>query len=98
MKKDLKILFSILFLISVSSILAANNKSTDGGNEGSPETIADTNLNIKTNIYIFRIINTPAPATPPQNKGGSLKKAGKVARTSNYHSSLDTIIYFRKGI
>ncbi len=36
---------------------------------------------LKSNIVIFKIMASPAPATPAQSK--SLKKAGSVARTSN---------------
>ena len=41
----------------------------------------DSVVGATSNIVIFKMITTPAPAT--NSNSGSLKKAGKVARTSN---------------
>ncbi len=54
-----------------------------------PNGNSDTSLSIKSNIVIFKMI------TSPQNNNsitGTLKKAGKVARTSNSTTSLQTPI------
>lgn len=56
----------------------------------------DSTIGIKSNIVIFKIVSTPVP--PINNSNGSLKKAGKAARTSYSHTSIDTILYKRKGI
>lgn len=56
----------------------------------------DTTINLKSNIVIFKMI--PSPVANP-NTNGSLKKAGKVARTSSPHTSLENILnYKKKGI
>ena len=59
----------------------------------------DTTINLKSNIVIFKMIPSPATGNSTNTNGGSLKKAGKVARTSNSpHTSIENILYKKKGI
>lgn len=92
--KNLFKLFFFIILINVTGTLKAANKGTtpvlaDGNGKNN-----DTTLGIKSNIVIFRMI--AAPETNGTN--GSLRKAGKVARTSNSHSSIDAVLFQKKGI
>lgn len=66
--------------------------------ETNPTTDTSAEVKNNSNVAIFKII--PAPASnSTNNNSGSLKKAGKVARTSYSHStSLENIIYKKKGI
>ena len=59
----------------------------------------DSTVNLKSNIVIFKMI-TASPITNSGTTGGSLKKAGRVARTSYSHSSIENIniLYKKKGI
>ncbi len=91
MKNFARIFFIAFLTIAVSYAKASSmvNKSNDNGNN-------DTTQNIKSNIVIFKMI--PSPITNPTNTNGSLKKAGKVARTSYSHTSIENILYKKKGI
>lgn len=87
-----------LFILAFFVIGIANAKaSTMVTCETNPTT--DTSVEVKNNnVAIFKLI--PAPVTNcSNNNSGSLKKAGKVARTSYSHStSIENIIYKKKGI
>ena len=78
MKNMNKILFLFLFT-SIANYGFAN--STGGMHKPTPKN-NDSIVNSKSNIVIFKMITTPAPAN---TNSGSLKKAGKVARTSGAH-------------
>lgn len=70
-----KLILTSLFLIIASAGYA---KNTGDLNKPVPKG-SDSTITTKSNILIFKII--PSPAL--NNNTGSLKKAGKVARTSN---------------
>ena len=96
MKNVFKI-FLLVVLLNVAAKATAGNKTitnptavTENGNTH------DSTIGIKSNIVIFKIINTPPPLI--NNSNESLKKAGKAARTSYSHTSIDTILYTRRGI
>lgn len=94
--KNLFKLFFFVILINVTGSLKAANKGTDpSASEGNGKN-NDTTVDIKSNIVIFRMI--ASPTNNSNNSNGSLKKAGKVARTSNTHSSIETILFQKKGI
>ena len=82
MNQITKILVLFLFVVCISKTQAGNGTGTKPGPGGS----SDTTVSIKSNIVIFKMIpnqqNTPTAVT------GTLKKAGKVARTSNSPTSL----------
>ena len=92
--KNLFKLFFFVILINITGSLKAANKGTDPSTSEANGKNNDTTIGIKSNIVIFRMIATPAT----NNSNGSLKKAGKIARTSNTHSSIDTILFQKKGI
>jgi hypothetical protein len=75
MKHFVKLFFLSLFLITAGHAKAAVHKG-NGNN-------SDSTASLKSNILIFKVITSPATGTT----NGSLKQAGKVARTSNTHSS-----------
>jgi hypothetical protein len=87
--KSLGFIFTIILLTSVGYVKAfAGGPGVDAN---------DTTVNFKSNIVIFKMI--PSPAGNSANTNGSLKKAGKVARTSNSpHTSIENILYKKKGI
>ena len=58
------------------------SKTTGDLNKPQPKNNDTTVLSTKSNIVIFKMIPTPTYI----NSGGSLKKGGKVARTSNSRS------------
>ena len=93
MKNSIPFLFTLCFAMSFSHA----NASSIIEHETNPtnDTVAEIKNN---NIAIFKLI--PSPVTSyGSNNSGSLKKAGKVARTSYSHStSLENIIYKKKGI
>ncbi len=96
MKNLLKIFILVLFLNVTAKAMAGNKNGNNplpsnenGGN-------SDSTIGIKSNIVIFKIISTPP--TPINNSNGSLRKAGKAARTSYSHTSIDTILNQNKGI
>jgi hypothetical protein len=78
MKKNIKILFIVLFS-SVAGFVKAGNSVSH-----SYKTSSDSTINAKSNIIIFKMLY----AAPNTNSNESLKKAGKVARKSNSHSSI----------
>ncbi len=84
--------FCILFLACSFHAKASNLKTTpDPDTTPTSDSVGD----IKSNVIIFKLISTPGATS----NSGSLKKAGKVARTSYSHStSLENIIYKKKGI
>lgn len=89
MKNMYKVILLGLFTLIVSS---GSANTTGGLNRPTPKN-NDSIVNSKSNILIFKMITTPAPA----NTNGSLKKAGKVARTSNSHSlSFDPPVHLVK--
>ena len=71
-----------IFTVTASFGYAGNT----GGGVHKPTPKSNDSIAITTsNIAIFKIITTP----PPSNtNNGSLKKAGKVARTSNTHPAM----------
>ena len=78
MKKMHKIVFLVLF-----TIIASYGHAAAGGlNKPTPKN-NDSLINTKSNIFIFKMITTPVSSTNPTS--GSLKQAGKVARTSAPH-------------
>ena len=95
MKNFLKILF-VLLLINVVGQMKAANKGSNPGNSTESSKNSDTTIGNNSNIVIFRMISS----TPniPSHSNGSLKKAGKVARTSGSHASIDTFLFEKKGI
>ena len=94
--KNLFKLFFFVILINVTGSLKAADKGTNPATAEGNGRDNDTTVGIKSNIVIFRMI--AAPANSNNNTNGSLKKAGKVARTSNTHSSIDVVLFQKKGI
>ncbi|MFL5762603.1 MAG: hypothetical protein ACJ77K_01595 [Bacteroidia bacterium] len=76
MKNLSKLLFASLFLLLSGSVFSASN---GGFSKPAPKTNDSliNSTNKSNDIVIFKMIPTPA------TNSGSLKKAGKVARTSN---------------
>lgn len=91
--KTIQLLFLALFAIGVANAKASSMVKC----ETNPTT--DTSSEVKNNnVAIFKLIPAPVNNTT-NNNSGSLKKAGKVARTSYSHStSIENIIYKKKGI
>jgi len=74
-------------------------KAGGGVNPDKPEHPAsDTSVSVKSNIVIFKILQTPANTGSNNNSGsGSLKKAGKVARISTQpHTIVDSAFVYKK--
>lgn len=94
--KTLQLFILLFFAIGLNNAKASSmlvNHETNPTN--------DTSADVKSNVFIFKLI--PTPVTNDNNTGnsssGSLKSAGKVARTSYSHStSIENIIYKKKGI
>ncbi|MBN8697239.1 MAG: hypothetical protein J0L87_11980 [Bacteroidetes bacterium] len=86
-----KIIF--IFSLFLSSVAIANGNG--GTNPDKPETNnSDTSVSLKNNIVIFKLIPTPSTSN---GSSGSLKKAGKVARTSSKpHAIVDSSFVYRK--
>ena len=76
MKHFVKIAFLFLFFTFASKAKAAVPFGNGINNN-------DSTSSLKSNIVIFKMITSPSPTT----NSGTLKGAGKVARTSNSHSS-----------
>ncbi|CAN5500241.1 hypothetical protein BH10BAC1_BH10BAC1_18260 [soil metagenome] len=76
--------FSKITLVVFFSLIASQGfaKSSGDLNKPQPKNNTDTTVTTTSNIVIFKMIPTPAAST----NIGSLKKAGKVARTSTSHS------------
>lgn len=88
-------LFTLLFFAIGLSHAKASSMLVK--HETNPTT--DTSTEVKSNVVIFKLIPTPITNNTNTNNSGSLKKAGKVARTSYSHStSIENIIYKKKGI
>lgn len=91
MKYLVRIFFIVLFFSLASTVRSAESDTNPGEKPGGNDTTTD----LKSNILIFKMINTP-PAN--SNKGGGLKKAGKVARTSTTQFTIDSLLLFKKPI
>lgn len=91
MKSIFKILFIVLFTIQYLEA-KADVPTPSRGEEPRP---TDSTTDLKSNIIIFKLITTPSNTI---NNNGSLKKAGKLARTSYSHSLIDTLLYQKRGI
>jgi hypothetical protein len=92
-----KSLVLMSLLVASTRVNAANKKGTNPDKPSSGET-TETDTTVKNNIMIFKIIPT-TPATQTTTTSGTLKKAGKLARTSTSpHSSIDDILYKKRGI
>jgi len=92
--KNLFKLFFFVILINVTGSLKAAGKGTNPAIAEGNGKNNDTTVGIKSNIVIFRMIAAPAS----NSSNGSLRKAGKVARTSTTHSSIDAVLFQKKGI
>lgn len=78
----MKLLFKTILVIVFSLISNYGFSSNTGDfSKPTPKNNDTTSVSSKSNIVIFKMIPTPA-----YNNTGSLKKAGKVARTSNSRS------------
>jgi hypothetical protein len=85
----------VIFLFAVCMTTNARASSMLVKHETNPTN--DTSVDVKSNVVIFKLISTPIASTI--NNSGSLKKAGKVARTSYSHcTSIENIICNKKGI
>ena len=93
MKNLLRLFFFVILINVTGSLKAANKGTTPASAEGNGKN-NDTTVGIKSNIVIFRMIAAPAS----NNSSGSLRKAGKVARTSSTHNSIDAVVFQKKGI
>ena len=95
MKSIFKVLFIVLFTVQFieakAAIKTGNPNTTNIVEPGPSDSITD----IKSNIVIFKLITTPSNTI---NNSGSLKKAGKIARTAYPHSIIDTLLYQKRGI
>ena len=83
-------------------MIGVSAKATNPTEKTNPNSETST-TEVKSNVVIFKIIPTQSTnensTSTSSNNSGSLKKAGKVARTSYCHSkSLENIIYKKKGI
>ena len=78
----MKKMHKIITLVFFTMITGYGYSATEGGfNKPTPKN-NDSLVNSKTNIVIFKMITTPPSST---TNSGSLKQAGKVARTSASH-------------
>jgi hypothetical protein len=85
---------AVIFFFALG--LSANAKAASMPIETNPTN--DTTVAVKSNVVLFKLIATPIASTTTNNSG-SLKNAGKVARTSYSHcTSIENIIYKKKGI
>lgn len=76
---------SKIALVTFFSLIASRGFAKSSGDLKSPQPKNnDTTVTTKSNIIIFKMI--PTPTYTNTNSGGSLKKAGKVARTSTSRS------------
>lgn len=90
MKVFVKLICLSVFMLSVGHASAAGV----GGSAPKPDENDSTINSLKSNIVIFKMItSSPNPAA-----SGSLKKAGRVARTSYSHTSIEGILYKKQGI
>ncbi len=96
MKNSYFILTFLLFMVGVTAKATNPNEKTNPNAE-------TTSTEVQSNVVIFKIIPTQSTSennsTTTNNNSGSLKKAGKVARTSYCHSnSIEKFIYKKKVI
>jgi hypothetical protein len=93
MKKLTGVFVIFLFAVCVTTNAKASSMLVE--HETNPAN--DTVVEVKSNVVIFKLISTPIASST--GNSGSLKKAGKVARTSYSHcTSIENIIYKKKGI
>lgn len=86
---------AVIFLFAMGVTKSAKASSMLVKHETNPTN--DTVVEVKSNVVLFKLISTPVASN--NNNSGSLKKAGKVARTSYSHcTSIENIIYKKKGI
>lgn len=94
MKKLTGIVVILFFAVGLTTRAKASSMLVD--HETNPTN--DTSVEVKSNVVLFKLISTPIASTTNTNSG-SLKNAGKVARTSYSHcTSIENIIYKKKGI
>ena len=86
MNKIVKYIVLLLFIFTAGYASAAGVGPKPNEN--------DSTINLKSTIVIFKMITT----SPNISSGGNLKKAGRVARTSYSHTSIENILYKKKGI
>ena len=94
-KQNIAIVKKVFFIISFCASTVAFANGNGGTNPDKPEhPTSDTSVSLKSSIVIFKLI----PSTPATNtSSGSLKKAGKLARTSTTpHTSVDSSFVYRK--
>lgn len=93
--KTIQLVIILFFAVGISQA-----KASTGPIEHETNPTNDTSAEVKNNVVIFKLIPTPITSNSSNNtSSGSLKKAGKVARTSYSHStSIENIIYKKKGI
>ncbi len=96
MKNLIKIVALVLLLNIAAKATAGNKNGSNPAPANENGSNNDSTVGIKSNIVIFKIISTPP--IPINNSNGSLRKAGKMARTSNSHTSINTILNKGKGI
>lgn len=89
-------IFVLLLNIAAKANAANNGTNNNVASENNSITNSDSTTGVKSNIIIFKIIATPSPSSSPSN--GSLKKAGKVARTSYSHTSIESILMKGRSI
>lgn len=81
--EQMKVRFSKIFTLTLFLLVINYCKASAKTNNKTDNKNNDTVISINSNIVIFKMITTPSV----NNTNGSLKKAGKVARTSNSGSS-----------
>ena len=94
-KQNIAVVKKVFFIISFCASTVAFANGNGGTNPDKPEhPTSDTSVSLKSSIVIFKLI----PSTPATNTtSGSLKKAGKLARTSTTpHTSVDSSFVYRK--
>lgn len=91
MKKIIAITLTMFFGTMVA-------KAGGGVNPDKPEhSSSDTSVSVKSNIVIFKILQSPTNTNSNNNNSGSLKKAGKVARISTQpHTIVDSSFVYKK--
>ncbi len=87
--------FAQLFILFIACFVHVNAFGVNKGWHTETNPLSDSVGDVKNNVVVFKLISTPTT----NSNSGSLKNAGKVARTSYSHStSLENIIYKKKGI
>ena len=91
MKKTVVYSFILFLAVSFQAKASGMRTTPDPYTTPSSDSVGD----VKNTTMIFKLISTPNAVS----NSGSLKKAGKVARTSYSHTTpLENIIYKKKGI